>query len=103
MESRRNPHLWSAHDDFVDNRDLQRRHDPWLTGVCTVDIYCPPIMATIRNGRISTTFEYARIIGVPDFFSEPLEHVYSDKDLQSVASVLNSASARAARKRRKIS
>ncbi|KXN85511.1 hypothetical protein AN958_11236 [Leucoagaricus sp. SymC.cos] len=60
-------------------------------------------MATIRNGRISTTFKYTKIIGVPDLSLESLEREYSDKDLQSVASVSSSASTRAAQERRKIS
>jgi hypothetical protein len=60
-------------------------------------------MATIRNGRISTTFKYAKISGVPELYLESLEREYSDQDLQSVASVSSSASTRAAQELRKIS
>ena len=62
-------------------------------------------MATIRNGRISTTttFKYAKISGVPELSLGSLEREYSDQDLQSVASVSSSASTRAAQERRKIS
>ena len=58
---------------------------------------------TICNGRISTTFKYAAITGVPALSLEPLECEYSDNDLQSVASVSSSASTRAVQERRKIS
>ncbi|PPQ88808.1 hypothetical protein CVT25_010459, partial [Psilocybe cyanescens] len=60
-------------------------------------------MATIRNGRISTTFKYAKIIGVSELSLESLDREYSDKDLQSVASVSSAASMKAAQERRKIS
>ncbi|KDR80413.1 hypothetical protein GALMADRAFT_1196707 [Galerina marginata CBS 339.88] len=60
-------------------------------------------MATIRNGKISTTFKYVKIVGIPDLSLEPLEREYSDSELQSVASVSSSTSARAANERRKIS
>ncbi|KDR66036.1 hypothetical protein GALMADRAFT_232746 [Galerina marginata CBS 339.88] len=60
-------------------------------------------MSTIRNGRISTTSKYAKVIGVPELSLESLEREYSDDDLHSVASVSSSASTRAAEERRKIS
>ena len=60
-------------------------------------------MATIRNGRISTTFKYAKISGVPELSLGSLEREYSDQDLQSVASVSSSASTRAVQEGRKIS
>lgn len=60
-------------------------------------------MATIRNDRISTTFKYAKIFGIPEFSLEPMEHAYSDEDLKSVVSVSSSAGTKAAQERRKIS
>lgn len=60
-------------------------------------------MATIRNGRISTTFKYAKISGIPELSLGSLEREYSDQDLHSVASVSSSASTRAVKERRKIS
>ncbi|KDR82024.1 hypothetical protein GALMADRAFT_135401 [Galerina marginata CBS 339.88] len=57
-------------------------------------------MATIRNNRISTTLKDTTIVDVPEL---SLGAVYSDRDLQSVASESGSASTRAVREHRKIS
>lgn len=60
-------------------------------------------MATIRNGRNSTTFKYPKISGIPELSLGSLEREYSDQDLHSVASVSSSASTRAVKERKKIS
>jgi hypothetical protein len=73
-------------------------------GISKIEIFCawpPPIMSIVRNGRISTTFKYAKISGVPELSLLSLDREYSDGSYQPTVS--GSSAASGAEERRKIS
>src|ERR1700678_1116014 len=73
-------------------------------GISKIEIFCawpPPIMSIVRNGRISTTFKYAKISGVPELSLLSLDRKYSDESYQPTVS--GSSAASGAEERRKIS
>ena len=60
-------------------------------------------MATIRNGRISTTFKYNKISGVPELSLPPLDREYSEGTGSYQSTVSGSSAASETEEHRKIS